>query len=227
MKKKTLYEILEVAETATDETIHASFERLKRIHGQDLDRRAGDAFRFICDAYEVLGNPIKRREYDRKLATSRMPNTSVYGESVGDERSGTKYLVGLLVFVSLGYAGWRYSQIEESERAANLAHRKELAQQDQARQSENEERQREEQRKREERAWRQENERALREQDWRMRQNEEALRRRESAEESRRRQEEQQARYEEERRRRDAEAVARREKQYLQQLCYDRYGRPC
>jgi curved DNA-binding protein CbpA len=62
----SLYEIIGVERTATDDAIRAAFRSLARQHHPDV---GGDAARFteIARAYEVLSDPAKRSAYDAEL----------------------------------------------------------------------------------------------------------------------------------------------------------------
>ncbi len=64
---KDYYKTLGVERTATPEEIKAAFRKLARIHHPDVakNKAAGEAkFKEINEAYEVLGDPEKRRRYD-------------------------------------------------------------------------------------------------------------------------------------------------------------------
>jgi|HubBroStandDraft_1064217.scaffolds.fasta_scaffold62221_2 curved DNA-binding protein len=67
VKFKDYYETLGVARTATPDEIKQAFRKLARIHHPDVakNKAAGEEkFKEINEAYEVLGDPDKRRRYD-------------------------------------------------------------------------------------------------------------------------------------------------------------------
>jgi curved DNA-binding protein len=67
IKFKDYYQSLGVDRTATPEQIKQAFRKLARVHHPDVakNKAAGEAkFKEINEAYEVLGDPDKRRRYD-------------------------------------------------------------------------------------------------------------------------------------------------------------------
>jgi curved DNA-binding protein len=64
---KDYYEILGVTRAASDEEIKKSFRKLARQYHPDVakdKRKAEEKFKEINEAYEVLGDPAKRKKYD-------------------------------------------------------------------------------------------------------------------------------------------------------------------
>jgi molecular chaperone DnaJ len=62
------YEVLGVAEDATSDDIRKAYRRLARRHHPDAnpgDAEAEERFKAVSAAYEVLGDPAKRSEYDQ------------------------------------------------------------------------------------------------------------------------------------------------------------------
>jgi DnaJ-class molecular chaperone len=75
MDFKDYYQTLGVAKTASDKDIKQAYRKLARKHHPDVnpgDKAAEAKFKEINEAYEVLGDPDKRRKYDELGANWRM-----------------------------------------------------------------------------------------------------------------------------------------------------------
>jgi curved DNA-binding protein len=75
MDFKDYYATLGVAKTATAKEIKQAFRRLARKHHPDVnpgDKSAEGRFKELNEAYEVLGDPAKRKKYDELGANWRM-----------------------------------------------------------------------------------------------------------------------------------------------------------
>src|SRR5437870_11530952 len=75
MDFKDYYSTLGVAKTATEKEVKQAFRKLARKHHPDVnpgDKGAEARFKEINEAYEVLGDPEKRRKYDELGANWRM-----------------------------------------------------------------------------------------------------------------------------------------------------------
>src|SRR5690349_1158602 len=65
---KDYYQILGVARTASDAEIKKAFRKLAREYHPDVaknKKQAEEKFKEINEAYEVLGDPAKRKKYDQ------------------------------------------------------------------------------------------------------------------------------------------------------------------
>ena len=75
MEFKDYYSTLGVAKTATEKEIKQAYRKLARKHHPDVnpgDKSAESRFKGLNEAYEVLGDPDKRRKYDELGANWRM-----------------------------------------------------------------------------------------------------------------------------------------------------------
>lgn len=73
---KTLYEVLEVSENASKEIIEKAYKVLAKKYHPDLQtdgnkQEAEKKMKQVNEAYEVLGDEDKRKEYDLKLSEER------------------------------------------------------------------------------------------------------------------------------------------------------------
>ena len=71
---KNYYEILQIPRNASNNQIKAAFRRLARQYHPDYnpnDPEAVTKFREIEQAYRVLSDKDKRKEYDRSLSLNR------------------------------------------------------------------------------------------------------------------------------------------------------------
>lgn len=72
----TLYDVLEVSEKASQEVIEKAYKVLVKKYHPDLQtpenrKMAEKKIQEINEAYDILGDEIKRKEYDDKLARNR------------------------------------------------------------------------------------------------------------------------------------------------------------
>ncbi|MEW6327883.1 MAG: molecular chaperone DnaJ [Thermodesulfobacteriota bacterium] len=88
MIQKDLYDILGVKPEATDEEIKKAYRKLARKYHPDVnpgDKEAEAKFKEISEAYDILGRPEKKAEYDRlRSAASSYSYTYPGGERVFD-----------------------------------------------------------------------------------------------------------------------------------------------
>src|SRR5437667_876552 len=89
MDFKDYYSTLGVAKTATEKEIKQAYRKLARKHHPDVnpgDKSAESKFKEINEAYEVLGDPGKRRKYDELGANWRMYEQAGAGAGPGGAR---------------------------------------------------------------------------------------------------------------------------------------------
>ncbi len=68
MSKRTHYDVLGVLPDASAADIRRAYRRLARRHHPDVSPSADPvAFRSVCEAYELLSDEARRRDYDRRL----------------------------------------------------------------------------------------------------------------------------------------------------------------
>lgn len=84
---KTLYEILEVSENASQEIIEKAYKVLAKKYHPDLQpqekkQEAEKTMKMLNEAYCVLSNPIKRKSYDEKLQEQRKQEMNYYHENI-------------------------------------------------------------------------------------------------------------------------------------------------
>ena len=67
---RDLYDVLGVRPTATEDGIKRAYRRLAKRYHPDVNKGRGakEVFLQVTEAYEVLSNPLLRREYDERIA---------------------------------------------------------------------------------------------------------------------------------------------------------------
>jgi curved DNA-binding protein len=87
------YQALEVARTASAEEIKLGFRKLARLYHPDVAKNkvTGEAkFKEINEAYEVLGDPEKRRQYDELGAGGQAPGGDPFSPRNGAQRGRSR-----------------------------------------------------------------------------------------------------------------------------------------
>jgi len=72
---KSYFAILEVTSNATPDEVHSAYRRLAKTFHPDHFGGSSEPFRQIQEAYAVLGNPDKRRTYEKTLSNIRVRKT--------------------------------------------------------------------------------------------------------------------------------------------------------
>jgi curved DNA-binding protein len=90
MEFKDYYSTLGVAKTATDKEIKQAYRKLARKHHPDVNPgdKTAERFKEINEAYEVLGDPAKRKKYDELGSNWRMYEQAGAGGPAGGGPGG-------------------------------------------------------------------------------------------------------------------------------------------
>ena len=88
--EKDYYQTLGVSSTATDKELTKAYRKLAKQFHPDTNPASEDKFKDITAAYDVLGDPAKRKEYDevRRLGASGFPG-GFGGGGAGGPGNGT------------------------------------------------------------------------------------------------------------------------------------------
>jgi curved DNA-binding protein CbpA len=87
-KRRDYYQVLGIPSDAGEREIRSAYRGLaKRYHPDTGDGSSEEKFRDVQDAYDVLGDPEKRRRYDEH----RRPPQSVGSASMGSAAYGAPY----------------------------------------------------------------------------------------------------------------------------------------
>jgi curved DNA-binding protein len=116
MDFKDYYSTLGVAKTATDKEIKQAYRKLARKHHPDVnpgDKAAESRFKEMNEAYEVLGDPAKRKKYDELGANWRAYEQAGAGQGAGFDPRGFGGGGGWNVNVGGGSGGYRTMTQEE------------------------------------------------------------------------------------------------------------------
>jgi curved DNA-binding protein len=116
MEFKDYYQTLGVSKTASDKEIKQAYRKLARKHHPDVnpgDKTAEARFKEINEAYEVLGDPDKRKKYDELGANWRMYEQAQQQGGAGFPGSGSPFGGGAWNINMGGPGGYRTMTEEE------------------------------------------------------------------------------------------------------------------
>ena len=124
---KNLYSVLGLSRGASQDDIRAAHRKLVREHHPDTnpgDPSAEERFKEIQQAYEVLSNPEKRREYDQRFQASAARRSGTPRSGIGRESVITLDLSDILRKMADrsggSQGGSRQPQDEEVARLAKM-----------------------------------------------------------------------------------------------------------
>ncbi|MDA8381262.1 MAG: molecular chaperone DnaJ [Actinomycetota bacterium] len=86
--EKDYYKVLGVAEKATDKEITRAYRKLAKQHHPDAHPGSEEKFKEISAAYNVLGDPAKRKQYDEVRRLGPMGGMFGGGAGAGRGRAG-------------------------------------------------------------------------------------------------------------------------------------------
>jgi curved DNA-binding protein CbpA len=93
VNNKDLYKRLGLSRDASQDDIQNAHRKLVRKYHPDTnpeDIKAEERFKEIQQAYEVLSNPEKRREYDERFRSTSSKAPSDEPDARADERAGSR-----------------------------------------------------------------------------------------------------------------------------------------
>jgi len=123
-KTQNYYQILGISPSATLEEIRKAYHRLARQYHPDVnpDRQTVDTFKEITRIYEILTDPIARRDYDQQLAQPSPPQTNQEADE-GQTRTNSEQQQAIEFYQQ----GWKQSQkLNYQEAIANYTRAIEL-----------------------------------------------------------------------------------------------------
>lgn len=100
MQLKDYYQILNISQDASAEDIKKAFRRLAMQYHPDRNpknvREAGEKFKEINEAYEVLSDERRRWQYDRLASFSSYPRRTMPVEDIFNEDMGADSILEML-----------------------------------------------------------------------------------------------------------------------------------
>lgn len=118
-----LYELLEVSQSASAETINANYQRLHAAYSEKAASGDNDGTNFLIalrEAHSTLSNPERRKRYDEKLAIRDTEQLLADDPPLARPFFKALVIVGLIGVCGIGYAKYQAEQEKahaERERA--------------------------------------------------------------------------------------------------------------
>ena len=115
MQFKDYYKILNINQDASAEDIKKTFRRLAMRYHPDRNpenvQEAGEKFKVINEAFEVLGDERQRWQYDRLASLASYSRRTMPMEDILNENMGSESVLGMLRrLAGMGFvvrgAGW-------------------------------------------------------------------------------------------------------------------------
>ncbi len=113
---KTLYQLLNIPESANDQQIHRAFKDMERHWANREDDSALDTLNRAREAFVILSNTSRRIAYDRKLAASRIQPVEI--ESRRNFAAPWLQRTAIALLLLFPIASWIYHNNEQSKQQA-------------------------------------------------------------------------------------------------------------
>src|SRR5436309_14497278 len=92
--EKDYYKVLGIPEHATQKEIKAAYRRLSKQYHPDQNPGSEDRFKDVSAAYDVVGDPEKRKQYDEMRRLGPMGFAPGSGFTGGPDTEGFTFHVG-------------------------------------------------------------------------------------------------------------------------------------
>lgn len=126
--KKTLYDMLQVQQNATCQEIKEAYaKQMAHYQSEATASSTVDHSKFIKDAYDILSNPVKRKQYDESIAVRAAPQVIFVEETRGLDLK----VVGLIGVFVLG-GGWYYLDHSREQERLKIERAAQIIQEQQA-----------------------------------------------------------------------------------------------
>ena len=101
---QSLYEVLGVPSNASDEDIKRAYRALAKKYHPDVNQgnpQAEMMFRAIGRAFEVLGDPDRRADYDEALQEEREGSVAAKGSAPGRRVDGVFFVFAIMLILAM------------------------------------------------------------------------------------------------------------------------------